>query len=91
MEDRWSLKATVPEDRKGRFEVMLWVRCVGDLPDDPGVGPATDSAVQPHTLLLPHSVGARFNHKLWGVHQAVFVYSLEVFLVFMNLKIEKTT
>lgn len=61
--------------------------CAGDLPDDPGVRPATDSAVQTHTLLLPHCVGARLNHKLWGVHQAVFVHTLEVFLVFMNLKI----
>lgn len=57
------------------------------LPDDPWVGPATDSAMQPHTLLLPHCVGARFNHKLRGVHQAVFVHALEVFLVFMDLKV----
>lgn len=61
-------------------------RYVCDLPDDPWIRPAADSAMQPHTLLLPHSVGARFNHKFWGVHQAVFVHALEVFLVFMDLK-----
>lgn len=55
------------------------------LPDDPGVRPAADGAVQPHTLLLPHSVGAGFDHKLWGVHQTVFVHALEVFLVLMDL------
>lgn len=69
------------------FEVRLTVMCVVDLPDDPWVGPATDSAMQSHTLLLPHCVGARFNHKLRGVHQAVFVHTLEVLLVFMDLKI----
>lgn len=61
--------------------------CLCGLPDHPGVGPAADSAVQPHTLLLPHSVGARFNHKLRGVHQTVFVHALEVFLVLMDLNI----
>lgn len=60
--------------------------CIVDLPDDPGVRPAGDSAVQSHTLVLPHSVGARFNHKLRGVHQAVFVHTLEMFLVFMDLR-----
>lgn len=69
----------------------IWGCVVGDLPDDPWVRPPTDSAVQPHTLFLPHSVGARFNHKLRGVHQAVFVHALEVFLVFMDLKIEQIT
>lgn len=58
------------------------------LPDDPGIRPAADSAMEPHTLLLPHSVGAWLDHKLWGVHQAVFVHALEVFLVIMDLKIE---
>lgn len=58
-----------------------------DAPDDPGVRPAADGAVQPHTLLLPHGVGARFNHKLRGVHQTVLVHALEVFLVFMDLNI----
>lgn len=57
-----------------------------DLPDDPWVRPAANSAMQPHTLLLPHSVGARLNHKLRGVHQAVFVHALEMLLVFMDLK-----
>lgn len=56
------------------------------LPDDPRVRPASDGAVQSHTLLLPNSVGARFDHKLWGVHQAVFVHALKVFLVFMDLQ-----
>jgi len=42
--------------------------------------------MQPHTLLLPHGVGARFDHKLRGVHQAVFVHMLEVFPVFIDLK-----
>ena len=64
---------------------------VCDLPDDPGVRPAADSAVQPHTLLLPHSVGARFNHKLRGMHQAVFVHTLKVYPVFMDLQTEKIT
>jgi len=59
------------------------------LPGDPGVGPAADGAMQPHRLLLPHSVGAGFNHKLWGVHQAVFVHALEVFPLFMDLKISQ--
>lgn len=63
--------------------------CVRDLPDNPWVGPATDSAVQPHTLLLPHGVGAWFNQKLRGVHQAVFVHALKVFLVFMDLQTEQ--
>lgn len=62
---------------------------VCDLPDDPWVGPATDSAMQPHTLLLPHSVGPWFNHKLRGVHQAVFVYALKVFPVFIDLQTEQ--
>lgn len=67
MEARWSSKesAGCSEDRKDRLEFML---CVRDLPDDPWVRPAGDSAMQPHTLLLPHGVGARFNHKLRGVH-----------------------
>lgn len=59
---------------------------VGDLPDDPGVGPATDGAVQAHALLLPHGVGARLDHKLWRVHQAVLVHAFEVFPVFMDLQ-----
>lgn len=59
---------------------------VGDLPDDPGVGPAADRAVQAHALLLPHGVGARLDHKLWRVHQAVLVHALEVFPVFMDLQ-----
>lgn len=62
---------------------------VCDLPDDPWVGPATDSAMQSHTLLLPHGVGAWFDHKLWGVHQAVCVHALKVFLVFMDLQREQ--
>lgn len=61
-------------------------RAVGDLPDDPGVGPAADGAVQAHALLLPHSVGARLDHKLWRVHQAILVHALEVFPVFMDLQ-----
>lgn len=59
-----------------------------NLPDDPRVRPASDSAVQSHTLLLPHGVRARFDHKLGGVHQAVFVHALKVFLVFMDLQRE---
>lgn len=62
---------------------------VGDLPDDPWVRPACDGAVQTHTLLLPHGVGARFNHKLRGMHQAVFVHALKVFPVFMDLQTEQ--
>lgn len=62
---------------------------VCDLPDDARVGPATDGAMQPHTLLLPHSVGAWFNHKLRGMHQAVFVHALKVLLVFMDLQTEQ--
>lgn len=58
----------------------------GDLPDDPGVGPATDGAVQSHTLLLPHGVGAGLDHELWRVHQAVLVHALEVLPVFMDLQ-----
>lgn len=65
---------------------MLCAQCVLDLPDNPWVGPATDSAMQSHTLLLPHSVGAWFNHKLRGMHQAIFVHALEVLLVFMDLQ-----
>lgn len=61
---------------------------VGDLPDDPRVRPAADGAVQAHALFLPHGVGAGFYHKLWGVHQAVNVHALKVFLVFMDLKRE---
>lgn len=61
---------------------------VGDLPDDPWVRPAADGAVQAHALFLPHGVGAGFYHKLWGVHQAVSVHALKVFLVFMDLKRE---
>lgn len=61
--------------------------CV-NLPDDPWVGPAADGAVQAHALLLPDGVGAGFDHKLWGVHQAVYVHALKVFLVFMDLKKE---
>lgn len=59
---------------------------VCDLPDDPWVRPAADGAVQTHALFLPHGVGAGFDHKLWGVHQAVYVHTLKVFLVFMDLK-----
>lgn len=59
---------------------------MGDLPDDPGVGPAADGAVQSHTLLLPHGVGAGLDHKLWRVHQAVLVHALEVLPVFMDLQ-----
>lgn len=62
---------------------------VFDLPDDPWVRPASDSAMQPHALFLPHGVGAWFNHKLRGVHQAIFVHALKVFLVFMDLQIEQ--
>lgn len=58
----------------------------GDLPDDPGVGPATNGAVQSYTLLLPHGVGAGLDHKLWRVHQAVLVHALEVLPVFMDLQ-----
>ena len=50
------------------------------------VGPPGDSAVQTYALLLPHGVGARLNHKLWGMHQAVLVHALVILLVFMNLK-----
>lgn len=66
----------------GRHRVAPW----GDLPDDPGVGPAADGAVQAHALLLPHSVGARLDHKLWRMHQAILVHALEVFPVFMDLQ-----
>lgn len=59
---------------------------VRDLPDDPWVRPAADGAVQAHALLLPHGVGTGFDHKLWGVHQAVYVHALKMFLVFMDLK-----
>lgn len=59
---------------------------VRDLPDDPWVRPAADGAVQAYALFLPHGVGAGFDHKLWGVHQAVYVHALKVFLVFMDLK-----
>lgn len=76
------------KDRKDRRGGTL-VDARHHLPDDPGVGPAADGAVQPHTLLLPHGVGARFNHKLRGMHQAVFVHTLEVFLVFMDLQTEQ--
>lgn len=69
---------------------MFKVMYARDLPDDPRVGPAADSAVQAHTLLLPHGVGAWFNHKLWGVHQAVFVHALKVFPVFMDLQTEQS-
>lgn len=62
---------------------------VGDLPYDPWVRPAADGAVQAHALFLPHGVGAGFYHKLWGVHQAVYVHALKVFLVLMDLKREK--
>lgn len=82
-------KQDVEGHRKDRFEVMLWVMYVCYLPDDPWVGPTTDSAVQPHTLLLPHGVGAWLNHKLRGVHQAVFVHTLKMFLVFMDLQTEQ--
>lgn len=62
---------------------------IRDLPDDPRVRPAADGAMQPHTLLLPHGVGARFDHKVRGVHQAVFVHALEMFPVFMDLENKK--
>lgn len=61
---------------------------VRDPPDNPWVRPAADGAVQAHALFLPHGVGTRFDHKLWGVHQAVYVHALKVFLVFMDLKRE---
>ena len=88
MENRWSLRNKNVAERTDRTDLRLCVRslCVGDLPDDPWVRPAGDSAVQPHTLLLPHSVGAGFNHKLRGVHQAVFVHTLGVFLFIMDLE-----
>lgn len=56
------------------------------LPDNPGVRPATDGAVQTHTLFLPHGVGARLNHKLWRMHQAVFVHALKMRFLFMDLQ-----
>lgn len=71
-----------PTERKKRHEKGD----VCDLPDDPWVRPAADGAVQTHALFLPHGVGAGFDHKLWGVHQAVYVHTLKVFLVFMDLK-----
>lgn len=61
---------------------------VCDLPDDLWVRPAADGAVQAHALLLPHGVGTGFDHKLWGVHQAVYVHALKVLLVFMDLERE---
>lgn len=76
-------------DRNDGCMEMIWVVCVCDLPDDPWIGPATYSAVQTHALLLPHGVGAWFNHKLGGMHQAVFVHTLKVFLVFMDLQTEQ--
>lgn len=42
--------------------------------------------MQAHALFLPYGVGAGFDHKLWGVHQAVYVHALKVLLVFMDLK-----
>lgn len=72
-----------------RVELTFLPVCLCDLPDDPRVGPAGDGAVQPHALLLPHGVGARLNHKIRGVHQAILVHALVVFLVLMDLETTK--
>lgn len=68
-------------------QVMFYpnVSSRGRSPDDTRLRPASHGAVQPHTLLLPHGVGARLDHELRGVLQAVLIHPPVMFLVLVDL------
>lgn len=61
---------------------------VGSSPRHTGFGPTSRSAVQSHSLSLPHSLTLRLHHELRGVSEAVFIHLLGKLLRFMHLRPE---